>query len=222
MKRVIALFLVVALSVAPLSGCAIIQNDHTRTTTEATIFGGVTLAATGALVGAALGGKRGAWIGGLIGSAVGFIAGYFVGKHIADKKKDYADEEAWLDASLRQAEQNNVTLKKYNEELAATITVLDQKIKQLQADYTANKATKQQLISERNNIENSVKENDQVIANIEKEITGQQRILAEVQDTGRSDESALLDAEIAALKRQKAQLEEANKQLASMSARISV
>lgn len=222
MKRVIALFLVVALSVASLCGCANIQNDHTRTTTEGTLVGAGAGAAMGAGIGAIAGGGRGAAIGAGAGALVGGLVGLFVGSHIADQKAEFASEEAWLDACLQQVEQTNTKLKVYNQELTDRIAALDKQTKELQTAYAARTADRSKLLAEQKKLEDVRKENTQVIAGIEKEIAGQQRVLADAQANRRSDESALLDAEIAALKRQKAQLEEANKQLASMSARISV
>jgi len=223
MKRIVALFAIVVLVVGSLSGCANIQDDRTRTQTEGTLIGAGAGAAIGAGVGAIVGGGRGALIGAGVGALTGGMAGLFVGTHVANQKAKFASEEAWLDACLQQAEKTNNALKTYNAELTTQIADLDKQTKQLQTAYAARQADKKQLIAGQNAIEGKIKETNQVIAGIEREIAGQQKVLAEAKaDTSRSDESALLEAEIAALNRQKAKLEEANKQLATMSARISV
>lgn len=222
MKRVIALFLVVALSVGSLSGCANIQNDGTRTKTEGTLFGTGVGAAIGAGIGAIIGGGRGAAIGAGAGALVGGLVGLGVGTHIADQKAKYASEEEWLDACVQQARETNAKLTAHNSELKKQADSLDKETKRLNAAYAANKADKQQLLAERNKIEGTIKENAQIIAGAEAEITAQQRVLADAKASQKTRESAQLETEIADLKRQKTQLEATNKQLASMSARISV
>ncbi|MDR2726826.1 MAG: hypothetical protein LBC10_02385 [Deltaproteobacteria bacterium] len=222
MNRIVALVIVVSLLGVPLSGCTNIKDDSTRTKTEGTLAGAGLGAAIGAGIGALAGGGRGALIGASIGATVGGLGGLLVGTHIADQKAKFASEEAWLDACMQRAEQTNTKLKEYNQELTGQIASLDKETKQLQTAYAAKKVDIAQLVAERKKIEGKIQENAQLIAGIEQEIAGQQKVLANAQASKKSDESALLDAEIAALKRQKTTLEESNKQLAAMSARISV
>jgi hypothetical protein len=222
MNKLIALFVILTLLSGTLSGCANIQNDRTRTQTEGLVLGAGVGGVTGAGIGAAVGGGRGAVIGAIMGSIFGGAVGLAAGTHVADQKAKYASEEAWLDACLQQAEQTNNRLKAYNQELTDQIAVLDQETKQLQSAYAARTANQSRLLAEQKKIEGTMKESTQVITGIDQEIAGQQKVLANAQASKKSDECALLEAEIASLKRQKAKLEETNRQLAAMSARISV
>ncbi len=222
MKRAIALLLIVALLGSLTGGCANIQNDSTRTKTEGALVGGAGGAAVGAGLGAALGGGRGALIGAGIGLLAGLTAGFLVGSHIADKKAKFASEEAWLDACLNQAEQTNNTLKEYNATLNAEITAADVATKNLQTAYAAQQVDKKALTEEQKKLKSMIASTDKMIASTDQEIIGQEKVMADAKENKRSDEAALLDAEIAALRRQKSKLEESNKQLAAMSSRISL
>ena len=222
MNRIVAWVVLGTFAGGLLAGCANIQDDRTRTQTEGTMVGAGVGAATGALIGAIVGGKKGALVGAGIGGAVGGLAGAAVGTHIADQKEKYASEEAWLDACLQQARQTNDRLKAYNEELAGQITTLDKETKKLQRAYAAKKAQKNTLIAQQKKVEETIQGVNQQLAGVEQEIAGQQKVLADAKANNKKDESALLEAEIASLQRHKAQLETKNKQLAAMSARMSV
>jgi len=145
-----------------------------------------------------------------------------VGSHIADQKAKFASEEAWLEACLQQARQTNSKLAAHNNQLTNQIAVLDRQTRELQAAYAVNRADRKQLLAEKGNIENTMKANARVVASAEAEISAQQRVLADARANNRTNDSALLEAEILALQRQKTQLEDANRQLAAMTARISV
>jgi hypothetical protein len=221
MKKVIALLLVVTLSVGSLSGCAP-KDDQQLTILHGQFIG----LAGGAVLGGALGyliaDRPGAVVGVIAGGILGGIAGLFVGRHVADQKAKFASEEAWLDACLLQVERINKELKEYNKDLTASIANMDKHTKELQRAIAARQADEKKLADERRAIAQNKFTTEHVIRVIEKEIAAQQRVLADTQANRRSDESALLEAEIAALLRQKAQLEKAIEQLASMSKRISV
>ena len=222
MNRIVLVVAIVALLGGPLFGCTNIKDDRTRTQTEGTLVGAGVGAAAGAGIGAAVGGGRGALIGAGIGLLIGGMAGAAIGTHIANEKEKYASEEAWLDACLQQARQTNEQLKTYNEDLAGQIAVLDEETKQLQRAYASRAAQRSSLVAEQKKIEEKSKEINQQIALAENEIAGQQKALANAQASNKSEESALLEAEIASLQRHKAKLEENNRQLASISARVSV
>jgi len=205
-----------------LSGCANIQDDGTRTKTEGTMVGAGVGAALGAGIGALIGGRQGAAIGAGVGLLAGSAVGYAAGSHVASQKSKFASEEAWLEACIQQARETNSKLKAHNAGLKGQVAALDRQTKQLQTAYKANKADRQQLMAEQSAIEGKVKENAQMIALAEAEIAAQQKVLADAKANNKTQESAQLEAVIADLQRQKAQLEATNKQLASMSARISV
>lgn len=222
MKKTIAVLLMVTMLGGLAGGCANIQNDSTRTKTEAAMVGGGSGGVIGAIIGGAAGGRQGALIGAGIGLLAGGFIGFLVGSHIADQKEKYASEEAWLDACLTRAEQTNTVLKEYNTELTAEIAKADKETKNMQAAYEKHRVDQKAMTAERKKLEKMIADTDKVIASIDQEIGKQETVLADARENRKSDEAALLDAEIAALRRQKKQLEESNRQLAAISSRISV
>ncbi|MCL1985006.1 MAG: hypothetical protein FWG59_00965 [Betaproteobacteria bacterium] len=222
MKKAVASIVMVILMGASLFGCTNIKDDSTRTVTEGGLAGAGIGAVVGAGIGAVVGGKKGALLGAGIGAVAGGGIGVAVGTHIADQKKQYASTEAWLDACLKQAQQTNNELEAYNAALAGQIATLDKETRKLQRAYAAKKAEKDGLITQQAKITEKEKEVNEQIVKAEQEIAEQQKVLAEAKANNKQNESKLLDAEIASLQRHKAQLEKKNKQLANMSARISV
>ena len=225
MKRVIVQLLIVCMFATSImsAGCANIKDDRTRTQTEGGLVGAGAGAAVGAGIGAALGGRRGALIGGLIGLVAGGIAGTAYGTHVANKKEAYASEEAWLEACLDEAQQQNAALKEQNEKMVAEIKRVDNHTAALKKSYDSRLIDKKALRAETKRINKSISANQEFIQRVDFEIENQQLIAQELStNVERSDESALIEAEIAELKRQKEQLEETNEQLAAMSSRISV
>jgi len=224
MKRLLACVLVVSMAFGSvmMNGCTNIKDDRTRTQTEGTLVGAGAGAAVGAGIGALAGGGRGALIGALIGTVVGGVAGYGVGTHIANKKEEYASQEDWLDACLQDAHQKNEQLKQHNENLRAEIKRLDTQTAALQKSYAAKIATKRELQNENKIIEKKIKENNELLAQTDASISGHQQVLAEAKSSGKTDAVALLEAEIAALERNKKNLQEGNQQLLALSNRISV
>ena len=59
------------------------------------------------LLGYAAGGTKGAVIGAGAGAVAGGAAGYLYGTHVANRKKEYAREEDYLDALVVNAQQVN-------------------------------------------------------------------------------------------------------------------
>lgn len=222
MRKGVVLVMVLALLASQVSGCASIKNDATRTKTEGTLVGGAVGAAAGAGIGAAIGGGRGALIGAVLGAIVGSIGGHAYGTHVANEKARYANEEAWLDACLLQAEKTNNELRQYNKAMETEIAALDKKTQALQKALAAKQANKRELRADAKRIQECIKANNERIAYIGNEVTNQEKVLADAKLSHRSNDAALIEAEIAALRRHKAQLEETNKQLATMSTRISV
>src|SRR5215510_1416336 len=102
LKDIMTVLLVVTL----LAGCAT-MSDETRTKTESTAVGTGAGAAAGALLGYLLGGKQGALIGAGAGAALGAGGGYLYGNHVANRKKEYARQEDYLDALIVSAQRVN-------------------------------------------------------------------------------------------------------------------
>ena len=222
LKRLLSVVLIGALLGASLAGCANIQDDGTRTKTEGTLVGAGAGALIGAGIGALVGGRKGALIGAGIGAAAGSAIGFGVGTHIAKKKAEYASEEAWLDACLDQAQKANNEAKAYNQKLAGEIKTIDRQTASLKKQYAEKSASKSQLTAEKKNIDAKLKETRDMIAALDNEIASQTEVLQDAKSSGKNDYVSSLDAEIAALRKQKAQLEESNRQLTAMSGRLSV
>lgn len=222
MRKTIAVVMVLVLIVGNLTACTNIKDDGTRTRTEGTLVGAGAGAAIGAGVGAAVAGRGGALVGALIGLAVGGLAGLAYGSHVANEKAKFASEEAWLDACMQQAEQTNAKIAEYNTKLQNDVATLEKETTALQKAYAARQTDKKALVAEQKKIANLISQNTSTIQLIESEISAQSNVLADAKSSHKSNEAALIEAEIAALQRHKAQLEETSKQLASMSTRISV
>lgn len=84
--HIISTFLLMALVIGLLSGCATIPQEHQGATTGAGIG-----AATGALAGAVLAGDGSRTQGALIGGLVGALVGGGIGNYTVDQKRDAAD-----------------------------------------------------------------------------------------------------------------------------------
>jgi peptidoglycan hydrolase CwlO-like protein len=222
MKKAVVLLLTIVLLGGALSGCANIQDDATRTKTEGALTGAGVGAVVGAGIGALIGGRSGALLGAGIGAAVGSAAGLAVGAHIADKKAQYASEEAWLDDCLAHAKKSNEEAKAYNTKLTAEIKNLDKQTAKLKKQYEAKKVEQTELLAENEKIKAKIEESGKLIAAVTTEIDNQTRVRIDAATNNKQDYVKSLDAEIAALRKQKQQLEESNKRLTAMSSRISV
>lgn len=222
MKKLTVLLLIMTLCGSSLWGCANIKDDKTRTKTEGTLVGGGLGAAIGAGVGALVGGKKGAAIGAGIGAGVGAAIGFGVGTHIANKKAEYATEEAWLDACIEDAQRTNDTLREHNSALSAELKILEKQTAALQNSYKAKQASKAQLASEKKKIDQRLKESQKMASWVGDDIQAQGKAIADAKSSGKKSQAAALEKQIASLKKQKQQLEENNRKLTAMSSRLSV
>ena len=224
MKRLLTLVIICCMmfSSVMVSGCANIKDDRTRTQTEGTLVGAGAGAAVGAGIGALAGGGRGAIIGAIIGAVVGGATGYGVGTHIANKKAEYASEEDWLDACLQDAQARNEQLKTHNANLTAEIKQLDTQTAALQKAYAAKGVTKKELDAAQATLSEKIKENKELLAQVDADIAGHQQVVAEAKASNKTEMATQLDAEIVQLQAQKKTLEESINQFAAMSSRVSV
>ena len=124
-KKVISVLLGVAL----LTGCAT-MSDEARTKGEGTAVGAGVGAALGAGLGALLGGRQGALLGAGLGAAEGAGGGYLYGSHVANRKKDYARQEDYLNALVVSAQQVNDRTDALRQEIAQLETETAQRIEQ--------------------------------------------------------------------------------------------
>lgn len=161
------------IAAAMLTSCANIKNDQTRTKAEGTTGG--------AVAGAIIGGLMGGWRGAAIGAAAGGTVGYGVGAHVARQKVKYANQEAWLNACIAQAEKTNSHARSYNASLSNKISSLEQKIKAAKA--SGNKGELQQLKRAVLTLQNETK---QERGKVDTEITEQNSALGQAGGGGGS------------------------------------
>ena len=154
---------------AMLASCTNIKNDQTRTKAEGT--------AGGAVAGAVIGGLLGGWRGAAIGAAAGGVVGYGVGTHVAHQKAKYANQEAWLNACIAQAEKTNSHARSYNASLNDKISNLEQKIN----GAKGNKGELQQLKRAVLTLQNETK---QEIKTVNTEISEQNGALGQAGNAG--------------------------------------
>jgi hypothetical protein len=112
------------------TGCTNIKNDEARTKAEGALAGSAGGAVLGALVGALAGMGSPDYItrGALIGAGAGGGAGYAYGASVAYKKKQFATQEAYLDACIAEARQKTQKSRSYNALARAVIARQQQQL----------------------------------------------------------------------------------------------
>lgn len=220
MRKLFMALLCLVLVTAP--GCANIQNDGTRTTTEGALTGTVVGAGLGAIVGGIVAGGDGAAIGAAIGGALGGLTGAAVGSHIADKKKEYASREDWLDACIVQARDVNEKTVAYNKQLKADIAALDKQSTKLAASFKRKKVTTDTLLAENKTVQERKKQVDATIAQLESEVVNQKKVVVDARSGQNTREADIINKEIKRMEKQIAQLRKDAEKLASISTRLSV
>lgn len=192
------------------------SSDATRTKTEGAMAG----ALIGGLLGYAIGGDS---KGALIGAAVGGGAGFLVGNEIAKRKQQYASEEDFLDAEIVSAQEYNATTLAYNDKLRGEIAQLERDTKLLESRYRAGLAGRDEVIREREKVQQELASANQVYENLEKEYEIKTAILQEQQQQGGdSPQVRALEQEIAQLKRNMDELQSQSVQLAQIDERLTV
>jgi predicted nuclease with TOPRIM domain len=202
-----------------IAGCAG-MSDETRTQAEGTAVGAGLGAALGAGIGYALGGRDGAFIGAGTGAATGGIGGYFYGKHVANRKKEFARQEDYLDALIASAHGVNEKTDALRQEMVQ----LEAQTAQLVQHYQQKRVQQAQLNDQAKVLTKKVKEGKEQLNALQSEIDIQQKVLAKEQQTqGKSKETTALlkdlQSEITRLESNKAQLETNVQRLASIQLR---
>lgn len=220
-----AITLVLCFQLAFLSGCA---TDQQRTVTGGTVIGAV----GGAVVGGLLGGLAGALTGAdrntmsryiaagaVAGMVAGGVAGYRWGKAKARRKADYARTEDYLGACINDAQSLRVSAQNENAKLRRDVQNVSQQTNVLVARYNQRQASQQQLITMHNNIARRRSVVGQQSQRVADEIAVQRSAL---QQAGAGQQTAQLQGEINALSQQKQELEQHNRELASISGRLGI
>lgn len=210
--------IVALLFIVSVSGCANMKTEEQQGTAIGAGVGTV----IGGIIGYAVGGKKGALIGAALGGAGGAATGYAYGNHIGGKKAEYAKTEDWLDACVADAHKVNQEMTTYNQELSTQIASIEKETAQLKKKKMKAK-TKQAQMKEKQNATNQLlaKANTQLEA-AKKELEAQQHISQEAKNEQKTDYAVSLDSEVEGLKANIADLEKRTKDLASLSASMSV
>lgn len=204
MKR----FMILAVTVFFIAGCA---TKGRQARTEGTAGGAVIGAGVGALAGALIGGKKGAAIGAGAGALIGGAAGYSYADNIAKRRQELAGKENDLDARINYARGVNQDTKEYNQRLEKEIKEMEA----LVAKVDQQQITQQKLEKKRQVLSQDVQVANDHLASAEKELQDLKNFQSQQPQT--SDE---LDAEIADIEQNLAQLRENTSELASLSQRI--
>jgi hypothetical protein len=220
-SKAIALLLCLA-----LSGC---ETDQQRTVTQGTALGAVGGAILGGLAGAAVGALTGdtraiiagAAVGAVAGGTMGGFAGYQWGKRVAFKKSQYITSEDRLNANIRQANQARQAAARENNRLRGEIAKLNNQLKQLSADAAAGNHDRQARITLAQSVHRERQDAYSKIEATENEIADRTEALRE-DHNGNPQRVAELKNQIASLKEERARMQQANRELGSISARVGV
>ena len=221
MRKLTTISMVMILVMA-MAGCTGIQDERTRTQAKGTVVGSGIGAGIGAVIGGLSGGHRGALQGAGIGAVVGGIGGFLTGRHIANKKSEYASQEDWLDDSIAAARQTNSDVARYNADLRQEIDQLDQESARLIADYEDYQADGSALAAEHKKVQEYRQQLRSDIASLKEEIATNRQIVEDVQtERGRTSKSVAMMREVDEMEQHLAELERYDRQLASISRRLS-
>ncbi len=219
-KCALAVTLIFTLSI--ISGCTNIKDDSTRTKTESTLLGTGIGAAVGAGLGAILGGDKGALVGAGIGAALGAAGGYAYGDHVAGQKKNYASTEDWLDACVADAQKANQAMTAYNQELNSQIVTLQNDTATLKEKYKTAKTRQDKLKEKQSEVDQLLAKANTQLDSAKKELEAQQFVAGEAKKENKNAYAVTLDSEVEGLKANITELEKRTKDLASLSASMSV
>ncbi len=208
MKNMIALSLLFIL----ILGCA---NQNQQARTEGTAGGAVVGGLLGGLLGYAAGKQKGALAGAALGSILGGSIGYAYADNIANRHRELAGHENDLDAQIKFAEGVNHDTQQYNQRLKSDIANLTPEVNNLVAQAQQERITQQQLNAKKRSIERKVEETKTALAAAEK----QYRNLKDFQNRT-PNKSDKLDAEIAKLESNLAELKQNTNAIASLGQRL--
>jgi uncharacterized membrane protein len=212
-----------------LSGCVTTENavrsdppapagtdDQTATKVQGTVLGAV----MGGLIGAATGDTKGALIGATVGAGLGYVAG----SEVAKRKAQYVREEDFLDAEIAQARELNSEAIAYNATLRRQIAALDSESAQLAAKYRSGKASRDQMIAQRNTVQARLQKSQEVESSLRKEHEIKVAVVNEERGQRGADDPYVksLDAQVKELQTNIDNLHQGSTQLARIDERLSV
>lgn len=209
-----------------LAGCA---TDQQRTKTQGTVIGAVggavLLGGLGALAGVLSGNRdnvaRYAIAGAAAGAALGGVAGYRWGERVAFKKERYTNSEDRLAANIQQASKVRVAAAQENNILRGQIGELHNRLQQLSAEAAAGNHDNGFRMTLVNFIDQRRQDVSRKIEAAGNEIADRTQALRE-DSNGNPQRVAELRGQIGSLSAERAQMQQANRELSSIRSRIGV
>lgn len=220
MKKFLASMMILVIVVS--TGCANIQDDTQRTQAEGAVIGAVGGLIVGGLLAVATGNTRHLATFAAAGALLGGGAGMIYGNHVASKKKEYAQQEDWLNACIAEAQKVNQEAAQYNAALDGEIQALDMETNAILSAYQSQKIEKENLEEAKNKVDQKLKQAKDRLARVKFELDSQQKVAEQVTGDQQKAKLEQLDQEKLAMQKQIEQLEAHTTSLASMSARMTV
>ena len=199
-----------------LSGCATTMNDGTRTTAEGAIGGTL----IGAVACAFL--KNKSLCAPII--AVTTLTGGGVGYYIAQRKQQYASEEAFLAAEIQRTQQFNQIAVQQNQQTQQELVSLEQQLDKLSLKKRNSRSTKLALAKKHSKISSMIDKNNGVLKNLQDEYADKSAYIQQNRQQLASGNKLVqsLNTETEILSRNIQQLKDSNEQLAKMNNRASM
>jgi len=142
------------------------------------------------------------------------MGGLAYGTSVANKKAEYASEEAWLAACLAEAQSVNQQAAAYNSRLKASLASYKKTGLNL-AGGSGKAGEKQQAQA----IKQDLKQSGEMLALLDDQISSHGQVIS---STGNNAQTKQLQKEVNDLKKQKQTLEQSNRELASLSNRLAI
>lgn len=216
MKNKFYILLIFAPLFLGLSGCATTMNDGTRTTAEGAIGG----ALIGGIACALL--KNKSLCAPIIAGTT--LAGGGIGYYIAQRKQQYASEEAFLAAEIQRTRQFNQLAAQQNQQTQQELVSLEQELDKLSLKKRNSLSTKLALQKKHSKISNLINKNNAVLKNLQDEYAEKIAYIRQnQQQLARGNQLVQsLNSETEILSRNIHQLQDSNEQLAKMNNRASM
>ena len=213
--------LMAAILAVTMAGCTGIQDDRTRTQTEGTLVGSSIGAGIGAVIGGLSGGHRGALQGAGIGAVVGGVGGFLAGRHVANRKSEYASQEDWLNDGIASARQTNSDVASYNAGLQQEIDRLDQESARLMAEYRRYQVDRSALADVNNKVQEYRRQVRSDIASLQEEVAANRQMAEDAWESGNNSGAGAMEREVNEMEQHLEDLKRCDRQLASLSSRLS-
>lgn len=202
-----SLIAVVCAAALGTSGCA--STDKQNTENQGTAAGAV----IGGLLGLALGDSKEATI---LGAAVGAVLGNMYGKHVADKKAEYKDSEAYMNAMIAESDKVIAASREQRETLQSSVANQKQMIASLTQKSAEQQDVKKALSEQLKKNTKDLEITNELITALDREVEIQQRVLNEERVQLASFIIDKSEANITTMESEKRQLQLLKTQLANL------